>query len=255
MKIAQVVFVGVLAVSAAAAQAANTPEQVKLTPQTTIPIVFVGGVSADSAHAGDRVRAKTTQMVRLADGSVIRAGSEVVGSVVAATPFRFDKTPYARQQASTLTVRFDEVVAGSEHLPLKVTVRAMADPFATNAARAPLANDDTLDTVEQVGGDQLRPSQSEVLSRDGDVVAYNKRDGVYAHLVAGSGNSPVRCDASSTEVSVGIFSASACGLYGFAGATPAEVGSSSNPSTLSLVSARRAPQIWQHSTALLEVLP
>jgi hypothetical protein len=192
--------------------------------------------------------------VKLPDGSIIRAGSQVVGSVLEARPFAFDKTPYAHQQESVLTIRFDEVVMGTEHLPLKIYVRAMADPFATTAAREPTANADTLDVVEQVDGDQLRLSQKEVVSMEGDVVAYNRRDGVYAHLIANKGNSPASCDSTSVEESVDIFSASACGLYGFTGSSATEVGSATHPSTLSLVSSRRSPTIWRNSTALLEVL-
>jgi len=245
-------LIATLAVSSMGAQAANPPRAESLTPQTTLPIVFTRTIDAEHAHSGDPVYAKTTQVVKLQDGTIIGAGSQIAGSVIEAKPFAFDKTPYAQQHESVLTIRFNEVVVGTEHLPLKVYVRAIADPLA---ARTPLPNDDTLDTVEQIGGDQLRPSQTAVVNKDDDVVAYNRRDGVYAHLIAHTGNSPTPCDASSTEESVDIFSASACGLYGFVGSSAKEVGSGSNPSTLSLVSQRRSAKIWQHSTALLEVLP
>ena len=44
--------------------------------------------------------------------------------------------------------------------------------------------DSLLKTVTQIGGDQLNPSESEVVDRTGDVVAYNRHGGVYAHLIA-----------------------------------------------------------------------
>ncbi len=95
--------------------------------------------------------------------------------------------------------------------PLKVMVRAMADPLTSWGAREPKSSDlDSLGTVTQIGGDQLVPSQVEVVNMDGDVVAYNRRNGVYAHLIAHRD-----CDGSDNEVSVGIYSPSACGLYGF----------------------------------------
>jgi hypothetical protein len=105
------------------------------------------------------------------------------------------------------------------------------------------------ETVTQIGGDQLTPSRSEVINRDGDVVAYNKRGGVFAHLIANG-----RCDASDSEVSVDIYSASACGLYGFTNVSAAELGSPANPSTVTLVSTRTSPKVWKYSTALLEVV-
>ena len=255
MNIASFALIGTLAVSPAFGQASQNLAPTTLPSQTTLPIVFTQSVSADHDHIGDPISAKTIQVVKLPDGTVIPSGSRIVGKVVEATPFSFDKTPYAKQRNSTLAIRFDEVIVANQHLPLKVYVRAMADPIASNGARESFGNDDTQATTEQIGGDQVRPGTSEVVSRDGDVVAYTRRDGVYAHLIAHSGNASAPCDGSSVEVSVDIFSASACGLYGFSGLSATEVGSTSNPSTFALVSNHRSPKIWQHSTALLEVLP
>jgi hypothetical protein len=52
-----------------------------------------------------------------------------------------------------------------------------------------------------------------------------------------------------------IFSASACGLYGFVGVSLAETGRQGATGTVLLESHRRAPKIWAHSNALLEVMP
>ena len=103
--------------------------------------------------------------------------------------------------------------------------------------------------MTQIGGDQFNPAETPVVNMQGDVVAYNRHGGVYAHLISND-----HCDASSVEVSVGIYSASACGLYGFVEVSAEEVGSTARPSTLTLVSTRTSPKIWKNSTALLEVL-
>ena len=222
-----------------------------LPPQATLPVVFTKTVSADRAKAGDVVHAKTLQAIRLAGGQVVPAGTDVLGHVVEAVGFAYDKTPYARQKESVLAIHFDSVRVAGRDVPLNVTVRAMADPLATWGAREPESSDlDPLHTVTQIGGDQLVPSQTEVVDRNGDVVAYNKRGGVYAHLIAHGG-----CDGSSMEVPVGIYSASACGLYGFTDVSARELGSVSAPSELALVSTRTSPKVWRNSTALLEVLP
>jgi hypothetical protein len=219
---------------------------------TTLPIIFTSTANAAHAHAGDPVTAKTTQVIHLANGVDIPSGSKILGHVVAANPFVYDRTPYAHQHPSTLSIQFDSVQLRGTALPLKVTVRAMADPITSEGARTPnMPHDaDPQGTVTQVGGDELTPSQHEVVSRDGDVVAYNKRGGVYAHLIANDG-----CDGSNVEVSMGIYSASACGLYGYVRVSAAQMGSESAPSTLSLVSTHVSPRIWKDSTALLEVLP
>ena len=154
------------------------------------------------------------------------------------------------KKSRSLDIQFDSLHLGGRDLPLKVSVRAMADPLATWGAREQNVADDSLATVTQIGGDVLIPSQSEVVNRNGDVVAYNRRNGVYAHLIAHGS-----CDGSSNEVSVDIYSASACGLYGFTDVAARETGSLSSPSKLLLVSTHTSPKIWRHSTALLELLP
>lgn len=222
-----------------------------LPPQATLPIVFTKTVAADRAKAGDIVHAKTMQVARLANGDVIPAGTEVIGHVAAASGFAYNKTPYVKQKESVLAIRFDSVRVAGHGIALNVTVRAMADPLTSWGAREPKSSDlDSLGTVRQIGGDQLIPSQDEVVDRNGDVVAYNRRNGVYANLIAHAG-----CDGGSTEVSIGIYSASACGLYGFTNVSARELGSVASPSTLSLVSTRTSPKVWRNSTALLEVLP
>jgi len=218
--------------------------------RATLPIVFLNTVSAAKSHAGDPVFAKTTQNVRLADGKIVPAGTKVAGHILAANAFVYDHTPYARQKASELSIHFDSLTLNGESMPLQVTVRAMADSLASWRAREPGPADmDPTETVTQIGGDQLSRWQAEVRNMDGDVVAYNKKSGVYAHLIASG-----RCDSSNVEASVDIYSASACGLYGFTNVSASEVGDTANPSTLTLVSTRTSPEIWKHSTALLEVL-
>jgi hypothetical protein len=218
---------------------------------TTLPIVFTKTISADDSRIGDAVAAKTSQVVHLANGMVIPSGAKVSGHVIATGGFIYDTTPYARQKPSILSIQFDAVQADGETLPLHVTVRAIADPITSAEARRPLATDiDPDGTMTQIGGDQFTPWQKEVVSNDGDVVAYNKRGGVYAHLIANGS-----CDGSDVEVSVGIYSASACGVYGFARVSAAEMGSLGKPSVLTLVSTHVSPKIWKNSTALLEELP
>jgi len=217
----------------------------------TLPIVFTSTLSADHAHPGDPVMAKTVQAVRTANGQTIPSGAKVAGHVLEANGFAYDKTtPYAQQRRSVLSLQFDSIQYGHMTIPLHVTVRAMADPLASGDAQRPKSTDlDSLGTLTQIGGDQRVPSQSEVVNMDGDVVGYNRHGGVYAHLIARGD-----CDASNVEVPIGIFSASACGLYGFAGVQATERGSAEQPSRLTLVSTHGSPKVWKSTTALLEVV-
>lgn len=221
-----------------------------LTAPITLPVTFTKTISADHSKVGDPVEAKTIQSIQFPGGS-IPSGARVIGHIVSANGFTYDKTPYAHQKPSTLSVHFDSVQVNGQAFPLSVTVRAIATPIATWDSQKPQASDmDSLGTTTQIGGDRLIPSQAEVRNMDDDVVAYNKRGGVYAHLIANDG-----CDGSDVEVSVAMFSASACGAYGFGNVSLVEHGTATQPSTLTLVSTHGSPQIWKHSTALLEVLP
>jgi len=250
MSMSKVFSVALLSSAFALPQIASAAD-VASSQRIALPIAFTKTVSADHARVGDVIHAKTTQAATLANGETIPSGSEVVGHVTAASGFAYDKTPYAVQKGAVLTIQFDSVHAGGRDLPLKVMVRAMADPTTSWGAREPGPADlDPVATVTQIGGDALVPSQSEVTNREGDVVGYNRRGGVYAHLIARGG-----CDGSSNEVSVGIYSASACGLYGFTGVTASEIGSTASVSGVSFTSTHGSPKIWRNSTALLELLP
>ena len=246
--------IALLALAAAQVAYAGSTTQL-LAARTTLPIVFTRGVDANHAHVGDVVSAKTIQEVKLSDGAKLPAGSQVSGHVVETNPFAFDRTPYARQKQSTLSIHFDTVRSGDVTLPLNVTVRAMADPITSSDAREPSPNaDNTYITFTQIGGDIVSPSQDEVISEDGDVVAYKRHGGIYAHLISSTGKAPNGCDTSNTEESTGLYSASACGLYGFTGNELEQTSNGAQPSTFVLVSRRRGPKIWKNSTALLEVL-
>ena len=240
-----------LASAFAAQSRAATDEAAHLPNHATLPITFTQTVSAAHAKPGDVILAKTTQRVKLTDGSEVPSGSVVKGHVLASMMFTYDKTPYAKQAPGLLEIQIDSLEAQGQSIRLHVSLRAMADPITTWSAYEAKSSDlDPDGTTTQVGGDLLTPSQNEIRDRNGDVVGYNKKGGEFAHLIANS-RGPVQCDAGDTEQPVSRFSASACGLYGFAEASL----TSFDSSRIGLASAHTTPQIWKHSTALLETVP
>jgi hypothetical protein len=221
---------------------------------TTLPIQFEHGIDSNHTHTGETIAARLSQLVLLGNGQTLPAGSRVTGHVVDVRGFAFDKTPYAKQAPSSLAIQFDSIEVKGESIPLHVSLRAMAAPMAVWDTHAPLASDmDSLGTTTQIGGDRVVPSQNEVTSQDGDVVGYQRRGGIYAHLVSASGNGSSGCDGTDTEQAVGPFSASACGLYGYTGVTTLGARGDGTNATVTLVSQRRAAKIWAKSAALLEV--
>jgi hypothetical protein len=121
---------------------------------TTLPIVFTKTISADRSHIGDSVLARTSQAVLLGNGTTVPAGTKITGRVVAASPFVFDKTPYAHQKQASLSIQFDSLQLGGQTVPLNITVRAMADPITSRDAGMPNVNDDrSSPSMTQIGGD------------------------------------------------------------------------------------------------------
>ncbi len=224
---------------------------------TAIPVVFTHTIDAGKANSGTPVVAKTMQVVLLPGGQILPRGTPVVGHVVDSRPFIFDPTPYANQQASYISVHFDRIVAKGFEIPLNVSVRALASVFDTNEASTPHRTDetDTLDTMVLIGGDQFSRFSKELMSWDGDVVGYIRKEGVFARLISNSYVSQyanVRCDSTNTEQSVGVFSASACGLYGF-GSMYMPANGRKDGGTFRLDSRHHTVALYAGSAALLEV--
>lgn len=222
---------------------------ITLPAQTTIPVVFTHTENAAKAKAGDVITAKTMQVVLLPNGDQIPKGSLVIGHIVEARPFQFDDTPYAAQQPSYLSIKIDQVGNKSGPSSVVTSVRALADPISVKDALYPHGIDETdhPGTVTLVGGAHYSPIDKHVTyGLEDDVVAYNKKQGVFAHLLPGGAS----CPGTQTEQSVGVFSPDACGLYGFGSVHLSEDGASG---TFRLASTHRTVVLYAGSAALLQV--
>jgi hypothetical protein len=221
---------------------------ITLPAQTTIPVIFTHTENAAKAKAGDVVTAKTMQVVVLPNGDQLPKGSMVTGHIVEVRPFKFDDTPYTAQQASYLSIKIDQVGKDGTG-PVVTTVRALADPISTEEALTPHGVDETdhPGTVTLIGGAHYSPVDKHVTyGVDDDVVAYNKKQGVFAHLLPGGAD----CPGTQTEQSVGVFSPDACGLYGFGSVHLSEDIASG---TFRLASTHRTVVLYAGSAALLQV--
>ncbi len=228
-----------------------------LPPSTAIPVQFSHTLEAGKARQGDSVSARTMQVVLLPGGQVLPKGASVVGHVVDSRPFAFDPTPYAMQQPSYLSIHFDKIMANGVELSLNVSVRALANTISASEASTPhyLDETDSLRTMVLIGGDQFSRFDKELMSSDGDVVGYIRKQGVFARLISNTymnRNASFHCDSTTTEQSMAIFSASACGLYGFDSIYMPDNGSK-NHGTFRLESRRHTVKLYAGSAALLEV--
>lgn len=230
-----------------------------LPANTTLPVSFVTNLEAGKNKVNDPVRARTLQEVLLPDGTHIPKGTVLVGHVTQSIPLHFDQTPYAVQKPSLLAIHFDRIELRDASLPVNLGVRAIAGSFAVEDASRPFNTTELQMTgpMIQVGGDTYWPPDNKVHSRSGDIVAYLRKEGVFARPMVAEANNAVSglsCDAVSQEQAVSIFSASACGLYGMTDDV-LESNGTDGSGTFVVASSRASVFLLAHSAALLEVLP
>jgi hypothetical protein len=238
------------------APCATSAVQTTVPTGTALPVRFVRTVDAKKARPGDRVTAKTLQIVILAGGQRLPKGTLLVGHVVDAQPYHFDPEPYAHQKASSISIHFYQIVNGDLTLPVNLSVRALAGAFESQWAPRPHYQDETdgAGTMILIGGDEFSPFDKTVRDDSGDVIAYNRKAGLFARLLPSddpNSNSHLNCSSTSTEQSVAIFSPNACGLYGFEGVSMPHAGRSGS-GTFTLTSRGGSIKLYAGSTALLQ---
>jgi len=229
----------------------------ELPSSTAIPVEFTRTIDAGKMISGTRVVAKTMQIVHLSGGKVIPRGATVLGHVVDSRPFRFDPAPYAVQQPSYISIHIDKIVTKGLEIPMNASVRALASTFAVNDATTPhpLDETDSAPRTVQVGGDQYSRVSKDISSRDGETVGYIRGQGAFARLISNSYVSryaSLQCDSTSTEQSVAIFSASACGLYGF-DSTYMPANGRNDHGTFKIESRHHTVKLYAGSAALIEI--
>ena len=193
--------------------------------------IFTQTLEAGTTRPGATVVARTTEAVYLPQGQVLPAGTTLIGHVVESARFHFDPAPYAVQTPSALAVRFDEIAEGGSRIPVILEVRAISGPVAAHEASILHYRDET------------------------DMTGYSRAQGVFARLLAGNyfaGDSMLHCEGTSTEQSVGIFSANACGVYGLDEVSMPENGNHGNGAFV-LESRHDTVKLYAGSAALLQV--
>lgn len=232
------------------AAAATVPAQSQVLPQSTaIPVRFEHSIDTKKAKVGDQVTAKTIQIVTLPDGKSIPKGALLLGHVTALDAFHFDQTPYAHQKASMLSIHFDKLQTADAEIPVNLGLRAIANTNDSKDATYPHSTDDTdhVGMMTLIGGTTFSPLSKMIQTEDGDAIGYNRKNGVFARLIASGA-----CSGTDTEQSVAIFSPDACGAYGFGGDYLEDSGRDGS-GTFTLALRGHSVKLYAGSTALLQV--
>ena len=260
MQMTNALKAGTIALGALNLASYATAATVLALPQSTaIPVRFVHAVDAKKAKVGDVVTATTMQVVMLPGGESLAKGTVIVGHVVDAAAFHFDPTPYAHQKPSLLSIHFDKLQRGNTAVAVNLSVRALANTIESREATYPHSADDTdhVGMMALIGGTTFSPLDKMIQSEDGDAIGYNRKDGVFARLIStqtSDAGTTLRCDGTTTEQSLAIYSPKACGVYGFGGVYMADSGRDGS-GTFTLAVRGRSLKLYAGSTALLQVNP
>jgi hypothetical protein len=216
--------------------------QPALPEHTTIPVVFTHTLDSSKLKPGDSFELKTSQVISLGSGERIAKGSVVVGHVV-------------QSGGSVLEFEFQEIHNQGRVIPVNLSLRALANfvqAYDTNMPNVP--DEGSASSTTQVGGDEVYPGDK-VYSSNGAEAGKANSDGVFAYLKGSQSDSGTACDASADLQPVGIFSASACGLYGLSHLTLDQSDAPGPVRIIRLSSDRKSVKVPGGSEALLEVVP
>ena len=227
----------------AAAMAKNA-----LPPGTILPVSLDKGLNASKVHAGMEIRAKVMQNV---PGTPVRRGAEVIGHIVKANAPGKGKT--------SLEISFDAVKMHKQRIPLRANLRALASFLEVEEAEDPEdmssrgLNEESW-TTQQIGGDQVYRGGGPVT--EGRISVGTPTP--YGVLVTPRTRPSQPCRGAVGEASrpqaFWLFSANACGVYGYSHIRIAHAGRTAPAGTVVLISNRGKLVLYGGSGMLLRVL-
>jgi hypothetical protein len=221
-------------------------------PLGTILPVILPAISSKKARAGDKIRAKLAQDVPLPGGGKIRQGTTLVGEVVSST----GGGPH---QAASLAIRFDSVVERGKATRIQTNLRALASTMEVEDAQTPTSGPGESDVYDwlstrQVGGDVVYGKEGPV-ARGSKIIGKSTYQGVFVKaLPSTDGGCRGEVAGNDRPQAVWVFSADACGVYGFGDLEIRHAGRTEPVGEIVLESKRGPVQMRGGSGALLRVV-
>ena len=229
---------------AASASQTELPAGRLLPAGTLLPVTLNRGLSARKLRAGQIIPMRLMQSV---PGTRIHRGAKVLATVV-----RVGTLPGGEAQ---LTLRFDSIESHGQKIPIRANLRALASPLEVEEAKIPEEmssrglTPETWDT-QQIGGDQVYRGGGPV-TEDGHKVG---KPGAYGAVDMPQAAAGMKCRGTlgpSHPQAMWLFSADACGVYGYPHVVIRQAGRSSG--TVVLASTRGKLNLGGGSALLLRV--
>jgi hypothetical protein len=230
----------------------DTANQIDSIPTGTVLPVLLPSISSKKLKEGDKITARVAQDVPLGSGAKIRRGAKVIGTVVS------NKTLGAGNGAK-LTIRFASVVQDDKPIPTRTSLRALASSLEVDDAQIPTTGPGESDVYDwlptrQIGGDVVYGKGGPV-ARGSQVLGESTYQGVFVKLAEnpeGQCRGPI--GGNDRPQAVWLFSADACGLYGFANLQIRHAGRTEPTGEIELESKKGPVQIRSGGGALLRVV-
>jgi hypothetical protein len=182
---------------------------------TVLPVVLDSSMDARSSKPGQLLTAKIMQDVQLNHSAKLKAGTRVLGKVLAVTPA-------SSSAPATLALHFDRIEG--QATPIWIGLRALASPLEVKQAETQISGYDRNvpppwgQTLTQIGGDVVYRGEGKVL-RGLELVGTSVYAGGWGVLSRVSSNSEGNCpgpvEGNNKPQALWVFSHDACGIYGY----------------------------------------
>lgn len=217
---------------------------------TILPVRLNSSINTREAQPQQIITARVMQDVPLVSGGKIRAGSKVIGHVLALGP--------ANGSGSAITLRFDLIEMGKQRISITTNLRALASMLEVDQAQIPAFGADRGTssqswTTQQIGGDTVYRGGGPVTKGE-LVVGVPAVNGVLVQPSARPGTPCERdVEENGNPQALWVFSADACGVYGYPKLTIVHAGRSDPIGEIQLSSPKSAINLRNGSGLLLSV--
>ena len=217
---------------------------------TILPLRLNSSLNSRKTKPGETITARLMQDVPLPSGTKIRAGSKAIGRILSIVP--------TTDGGVQLSLMFDALAVSHQNIPMSTNLRALASPTEVQDAQTPKTGPDRGTpqdawTTVQIGGDVVYRGGGPV-AKGLQVVGAPTADGVLVRIDSKSGG-PCHGDLGGSDhpQALWVFSADACGTYGFEDLRIVHAGRTTPIGQMTLSSAKHNLDIHTGSGLLLRV--
>lgn len=217
---------------------------------TILPLQLNSSLNSRKSKPGQVVTARVMQDVPLASGGKIRAGAKAIGRVL-------DVSEAKNGMGARISLRFDTLEVSRRRIPITTNLRALASMMEVEDAQIPKTGPDRGTpedawTTVQIGGNVVYRGGGPV-ANGLNVVGTPAANGVLVRVASKPG-APCRGSLVGDRLqALWVFSADACGTYGFSDLTIAHAGRSNPVGQITLASEKKNIDVRGGSGLLLRV--